>query len=407
MIEELKNNVQKEKKIVTDIVSILREMQNKTEKEKSSYLTTLDSLVKQLEIINDSLPALLSETTPFKALPTQSKSIVKLSYNSKEGQNVIALNKKDKEAFIKELNLTEMNLKKISDKDGKEEVQKPNELARISNKIFSKFAIRIAPQLKDVDDDLKKANIRFLISTYISMALFVSALVFSLSLIAMIVLLIFSFSYITWIWTPFAAALLSLVLFYIYPSMEKGSFKKSIEQELPFAVIHMSAIAGSNVEPYKIFKIISMSKEYPHLSVEIRKMVNQIDFYGLDLVTALKNAAKTTSSTKLSELYSGLATNISTGGNIKDYLEKKSENLLLDYKLEREKATEIAGTFMNIYISVVIVAPLILMILFIIMNVSNLGLNVGIDFITVITVSLIFLINIVFLIVLNIKQPKA
>jgi Flp pilus assembly protein TadB len=407
MIDELKNNVQKEKKIVSDIVSILGDMQNKTGYERASYLTTLNALVKQLEIINESVPALLEEISPFKALPTQSKSIVKLSYNSKEGQNVIALNKKDKEAFIKELNLSEINLKKISEKESKDEVQKPSKLARISNKVFSRFAIKIAPGLKDVDEDMKKANIRFLLSTYISMALFVSSVIFALSFILIAAIIIFNFSYITWIWTPFAAALLSLVLFYIYPSMEKGSFRKDIEQELPFAVIHMSAIAGSNVEPYKIFKIISLSKEYPHLSFEIRKMVNQIDFYGLDLVTALKNAAKTTSSVKLAELYSGLATNISTGGNIKDYLEKKSENLLLDYKLEREKATEIAGTFMNIYISVVIVAPLILMILFIIMNVSNLGLNVGIDFITIITVSLILLINIIFLIVLNIKQPKA
>ena len=58
-------------------------------------------------------------------------------------------------------------------------------------------------------------------------------------------------------------------------------------------------------------------------------MIVQIEIYGYDIVTSLKSVAKTTSNKKLSELFSGLATNISSGGALKNYLEKKSETFLV------------------------------------------------------------------------------
>jgi archaeal flagellar protein FlaJ len=169
----------------------------------------------------------------------------------------------------------------------------------------------------------------------------------------------------------------------------------------------MAAIAGSNIEPTKIFKIISSSREYPFIGREIKKIIIQTNVYGYDLVTSLKNVALRTPNKRLSELFSGLATNISTGGELKTYLEKKAENFLLDYKLERQRYTDLSGTFMDIYISLLITAPLVLMMMFIVMNVV--GMNLGgmdIGTLTLISVGAIILINIIFIAVINLKQPS-
>jgi len=169
----------------------------------------------------------------------------------------------------------------------------------------------------------------------------------------------------------------------------------------------MSAISGSGIEPSQIFKIIGLSKDYPNLRREIRKVLNQINIYGYDLVTALNNVSKTTPSSKLSEVFSGLGTTINSGGNLSEFFEKRAETLLVSYRLEREKFTHIAEMFMDIYISVVIAAPMILMLLLVMIGVAmpNATSGFSIEMITFLIVFVIALINSVFLIFLQIKQP--
>jgi flagellar protein FlaJ len=168
----------------------------------------------------------------------------------------------------------------------------------------------------------------------------------------------------------------------------------------------MSAIAGSDVEPTKIFQIIADSKEYKFVGREMQKVINQMELYGADLVVALKNIARTTLNSRLAELLNGMATNVSTGASLKNYLEKKSETMLIDYRLERERYNSLAANFMDIYISVLITAPLILIIIIVIMNVANLNfMQLSTSFLVGISLAILILANIAFLIFLKIKQP--
>ena len=169
----------------------------------------------------------------------------------------------------------------------------------------------------------------------------------------------------------------------------------------------MAAIAGSNITPVKIFKIVAASSEYPSIGSEMKKVIVQIEVYGYDIVTSLKNVAKRSSNKRLSELFSGLATNISSGGALKNYLEKKSQSFLVDYRLERQKYSALAGTFMDVYISILIAAPLVLMMMFIVMNVAGLGMGgLGIIQLMSIAIGAIVVVNIIFIVVLNMKQPR-
>ena len=93
-------------------------------------------------------------------------------------------------------------------------------------------------------------------------------------------------------------------------------------------------------------------------------------------------------------------------GQLQDFFEKRAQGLLFDYQLEREKYTKNAETFMDIYISLVIAAPMILLMLFVIMGSTGMyfmGLSPGIMSFLIILV-VIFL-NIAFLVFLRVKQP--
>jgi len=433
MFDNLKKNIEQEKKIVMDMHSIETSME--TDKaNKKFYASSLQSLAHQLQLLNKTVPELLKEWSPLKKFIEEDKSkagekkvsglvkgivkkkekspTVKMSYvsPSTKEKKFITIGKEDKKKYLEKLKLSEgglSDLRKVQKKKvSTVTVRKPSIFARYSNKYFLKYSEKLAPQFTNLEKDLKKSNMGFMLKTYLSMALFSSVMAFFMGFLIYGLLLVMDLSNFIHIWIPFVAVGGVLFGFYTYPASEASSVKKKISQELPFVTIHMAAIAGSNIEPTKIFRIIASSKEYPTIGTEVRKIVSQIEIYGYDLVTSLKNVASRTSSKELSELLSGLATNISGGGELKTYLEKKAENFLMDYKLERQKYADLAGTFMDVYISILIAAPLVLMMMFIVMNVAGLGMGgMGITMLLFISVAGIAVANIVFLIVLNIKQP--
>jgi len=205
-------------------------------------------------------------------------------------------------------------------------------------------------------------------------------------------------------WIILIIPLATFIFMYLYPSMEKKSSKNKIDQELPFAAINMAAISQSMVEPSKIFSIIASTKEYPHLEKEFIKIINLTNIYGYDLVTALRSVSLNSPSTKLSDLLNGLATTITSGGNLQSFFEKRGQSLLFEYRLDREKSIKSSETFMDIYISVVIASPMILMLLLMIMKISGLGIALSSSMISLIMVLGVSMVNIMFLIFLHLRQ---
>ena len=158
------------------------------------------------------------------------------------------------------------------------------------------------------------------------------------------------------------------------------------------------------IDPSKIFSIIITTHEYPYLEKEFKKLINKINVYGYDLVSALRNSAYNTPSKKLSELLNGLATTINSGGYLPEFFDKRSQTLLFENRLEQEKKNKAAETFMDIYISLVIAAPMILMILLMMMKISGLGISMSTSMITIIMVIAVSLLNLVFLAFLQLKK---
>ncbi len=410
-IENLKKNIEQEKKILADMNSVLEHMGN--DENNDFYTRSLQSLMYQLKSLNNTIPSLLEEVSVSGLKGKKKKSDVSnISYVSPSNneKNYISLGDKDKKKYLQELRISEIGKGRMNrerkKEDDKKKVRKPNYFAIISNRLFFKFSDKLAPKFSGLSDDLKKGNIPILTATYISMALFFSLVGFVLSFFTFVFLAIFGVIGFIHFYIPFLTAGLVFMGFYFYPSSEKSSVQKNIAYELPFATIHMSAIAGSDIEPTKIFKIIANSKEYVTVGREIRKVTNQVEMYGYDLVTALKNVASNTPNKELAELFNGLATNISSGGSLKNYLDKKAENFLNDYKLERQSYASLAGTFMDVYISILIAAPLVLMMMFIVMNVSGMGSGVGMNILFPLSIAGVVIVNLIFLGVLHVKQPK-
>ena len=214
--------------------------------------------------------------------------------------------------------------------------------------------------------------------------------------------------FIKFFWIVFVFPLVSLILLYFFPGNEAKNLGKRIDQELPFVTIHMSAIASSGIEPSNIFKIIVRGKDYRYTNIEFKKLMNLINFHGESIANALKKISFSSPSLKLKELLDGLAASITSGGDMRQFLNQHAETMLFDYRLERERYNKVSETFMDIYISVAIAAPMILLMIFVIIGSTGLignFLNLSIDVLSFILIMIVVLINIFFLIFLKIKQP--
>ncbi len=431
-IDMLRSNAEQEKKILETIVLLNEEIRDTPSNEERTFLqSSQDSLISQLCIINESIPPIL-DSIVFEKRVAKNEAKGKVE-PLKTPQGMVFLTRAEKQQFMKELNFSEDIIKKakrikLESKKERGEIifKKPSKFVGFCSHLFYNQSIRLQPHFKGVEEGLKKANIPMLVTSYISVMLFSMIIAFLASISIAVLTSFFKISMVVGNFLPVfelldlstfgfrlaknlaIAFLVPIALFfgfYTYPSSQASSLKSKIDNELPFVVIHMSSIAGSGVEPSKIFNILAVGSEYPAISKEIRKLINQVNLYGYDLVTALRTTAKLTSSEKFQGLLNGLATNISAGGDLKNYLDKRASDMLLDYKLERKQYSSIAETSMDIYIGVLIAAPLIFMVLLIIMNFTGMGVGLSMPMLSFMIIAGISVMNIGFLMFLHLRQP--
>jgi archaeal flagellar protein FlaJ len=437
MIDELKKNVETQIDMLKEISSYTGRIKHaETGQERKLLQQAVESLRRSMATINRSLPDLLRDISVGKSLPSKAAShkkidskLERIAYKGVGGEVHIVLNKQDKEKLLKELSISERLFRRIR----KEEKDKDEEFSEFKAsrgylKLANRFFLERAGEVTDkgyfnsLSIGLRKANIDVLFKSYVAMIFLTTFISIFVGIFLLIFLLFFNVSaifpfvslfdgsYLTrffqLIWIPFVVPVATFLALYFYPGSEQKSIGKKIDQELPFAVIHMSAISGSGIAPSEIFKIIGMNKEYKYLRKEIRKVLNQINLYGYDLVTALNNASRSSPSEKLSDLFSGLSTSITSGADLSEFLEKRAGSLLLSYRLEREQYTKLVETFLDIYISIVIAAPMIFLLLVIMMMVSGIEVGFSSAQISLLAVFGIAILNVVFLVILQMKQPS-
>lgn len=225
-----------------------------------------------------------------------------------------------------------------------------------------------------VKESLPKAGIKTPFRSYMSMVIFTSVLVYFFSLCAVYYIffeLILTSPILFSTYLIFIPSLISLSIFFslcFIPYQRKTSKKRDIETNLPFVLTHMGAIAESGVPPTVIFRVISQFGEYGEVSREMKKIVNYIDVFGIDPVTAVKEVAKRTPSDDLKQVLLGFVTTTESGGDITAYLKNAGERALFEWRMKREKFLQQLTTYAEFYTGLLIAAPLFIITLFAVMN---------------------------------------
>jgi Flp pilus assembly protein TadB len=441
-IESLKEVISRERRICMELGSLEKYMNGAESGEKNMIGSQIAIIRESLRKTNDEIPLIVGRINLLKPLNPEEKEEEKREEDSKmempkvEKGDVPQKNpdfSKTSELMekgyslkdLKPTRLEKLTLKRMKEREKKSEVQKekkPSNYIKMANKIFSDVSDKLVSErtFQDLERDLIKANLQFTPRSYISVIFLTTCIAFAAGILIGLFFFFFKISpalpiilkatgklstrFLISMLIVIFSPVITFLIMYSYPGLEKSSTETRIEEELPFATIHMSAISGSMIDPSKIFNIIISTHEYPFLEKEFTKLINGINLYGYDLVSALRNSSYNSPSKKLSELFNGLATTINSGGYLPEFFDKRSQTLLFENRLEQEKKTKAAETFMDIYISLVVAAPMILMILLMMMKISGLGVSMSTSMITIVMVIAVTMINIVFLTFLQLKK---
>ncbi len=423
---------EKEKSIFQKIqASIVTIQKTQIKNLKQHVQEEIKKLEKEFKKTGEEVLSLLQQITLVQPLPTtKRRDIPEQTKKEQPKKKILSKEERKRELYLKNLHhlgdLDKETLKRLKKpkkvkKKGKE--KEASLFVRIANKSFYNLSTSLLKNTKyahTLRKQLIQSNLRFIPENYVSVMIFSTLVSFIAAFFVFLFFLFFSFSatfpiitlvqesissrILKFFWILIVIPLGTLIFTYLYPSLEKSSLGRKIDGELAFATIHMAAIAGSMINPSEIFRIISLTNEYPHLGKELNKLLNEMNVYGHDLVSALRRVAMNSPSKDLSDLLNGLAITITSGGDLPEFFEKRSQTLLFEHRLEREKRIKSSETFMDIYISVVIAAPMILMLVLMMMKISGLGVSLSTTLITIIMVVGVTIVNIIFLTFLHLKQ---
>jgi len=284
------------------------------------------------------------------------------------------------------------------------------DLSVISYRIFGKRIGFIMPLVKDLDADIKKAMMRTTIEKYASRMLFISLIGFAATVVATLPILV------RWFVPAYAVAIslcLGLItgtfaffIMYIYPSIVAGNRRRDIDKSLNFATQYMAILAGAEVTPEKIFKSMLSSDIDDVIKDEVSEVVKRIDIFGEDFYSALSARIKETPSKRFGDLMKGVLAVGNMGGDLRRYLHLQGKILMRERRIDMKKQLEGLSMTAEVYVSLGIVLPLIMIIMLSTMSFVGVGGANSVLYMLLTTFVLIPVASLVMLLLIDMSVPR-
>jgi flagellar protein FlaJ len=241
--------------------------------------------------------------------------------------------------------------------------------SRYAFRLFGDLAKKIEPYFPFLKEELKRADLKISPQEYLANALFTSLITFMLILPVLSFSISFTFGsflfgYLTSITLTMILPIIVFIIYLNYPKRIIKNREKEIDKYLPFSSLYLSSILSSGLPLHKAIKTYTEFSQHEAIYEEIKKIVNDIEFFGLDIETALERAINRTPSRKFREFLYGILATMRSGGNIHTFVKERTTDFFIEY---RRKLSEFSHS-MIIYTEIYLVAVFLGTIFFIILT---------------------------------------
>jgi archaellum biogenesis protein FlaJ (TadC family) len=168
---------------------------------------------------------------------------------------------------------------------------------------------------------------------------------------------------------------LSILLIIIYPNYKKSSEKSRIEDGLLYTISYMTVLANCG---FSIDQIFSRAAEIEH-NQSIRNImtsyISDIKIKGYDIEQGLQRLIEKSPSKNFSDIINSISNASWTSGDLKEILNYHFNVLDRIRKDETENMINSLTVLSEIYVAMMVIAPIMLIIMFTLLSVLVSGMN--------------------------------
>ena len=211
----------------------------------------------------------------------------------------------------------------------------------------------------DLKKYLKMSDMKKTLVEYLSTSVLTCILIFVIEIpVLSLIFSLLGLSLLFSLFMAFAVSILLSALFFVlfinYPKFKIRDKARAIEKSLPFAGIYLSTIASSRLPPHKIFKIFSTFEEYGEITEEAKRIVADMEMFGMNVYDSLEKAIDRTPSKELRGLFYAMISTLKAGGDLSVYLFEKSQTFLDNYRRKLKEFAHSLSVFLEVYLTVLI-----------------------------------------------------
>ncbi|MBP7410757.1 MAG: type II secretion system F family protein, partial [Methanoculleus sp.] len=156
---------------------------------------------------------------------------------------------------------------------------------------------------------------------------------------------------------------ITYLIFLLYPGIRAGERRRNIDATLPYAINYVTAMSSAGITPDEVFRLLGQSKIYGESAVEARYVSRETDFFGKDLLDALRTVSQATPSERMREFLQGAVASISSGSNLTEYFRAKAHQYTLENNQQQKTFLETLGLIAESYVTAMVAGMLFLIIL--------------------------------------------
>jgi flagellar protein FlaJ len=228
------------------------------------------------------------------------------------------------------------------------------------------------PYFQDLGVTMQRAGLKIGLQSYVSMTLLLAGVstILSFAIITTILLIVRVVAWLAAIYAFASGILLGALVFsilYFLPSLLASTRRKRMELELPYVASHMSILAAAAIPPTRMFKLLEDSKTTPEVASDSNEIVRDVEILGKDIMTALETERDRSPSRIFGDMLEGLVATVRSGGNMKNYLLDATRTIMDLRRIAAKQLIESLGVFAETYISLMIVFPLLIIVMFSVM----------------------------------------
>lgn len=165
--------------------------------------------------------------------------------------------------------------------------------------------------------------------------------------------------------------IISITIFFLYPNYMESKVKTQIEDGLLYTVSNMIVLANCG---FSVDRILSQATEIEQNS-SLKKMMTSfiadIKIKGYDIEQALQRLIDRNPSKNFAEVLSGVSNASWTSGDLKEVLMYHFQGLERTKKDETENMINSLTVLSEIYVAMMVIAPIMLIIMFTLLSVLN------------------------------------